>query len=51
VRIYKLLEQIVIFVVDVLDIILSKNICHKYCLEWDVVGINVVFRVIDAWSR
>src|SRR5262245_34038932 len=54
-RIYELLEQIYVLIVDVLDIILRQNIRHTMIvLERNVVRINIVFRVINArassWS-
>lgn len=53
VRIDELLEQVNIFVVDVLYVVLSQNVhiflilyFFFYFLERDVVGIDVFFRVI-----
>src|SRR3989344_5015595 len=64
VRIYKLLEKVHVFVVDVPDVILCKNVCHTIVFEFTtyyvlsttncskryIVGINVVFRVLDTGS-
>lgn len=50
VRIYELLEQVDILVVYVLDVILCQNVCHIFCLERNVVRINIIFRVINARS-
>ena len=51
VRIHELLEQVDVLVVYVLDVILSQNVCHIVLnLERNVVRINIIFRVINAWS-
>ena len=46
VRIDELLQEINVFIIDVPDVILCEYIRHM--LERDVVGIYIIFRIIDA---
>lgn len=52
VRIDELLQKVDVFVVDVLNVILCENVVrHTYIhLKRNIVGINVVFRVLDTCS-
>jgi hypothetical protein len=56
VRIDELLQEVDIFVVDVLDIILRQDVVghiilrdySAMLLKWNIVWINIVLRVLDA---